>query len=76
MVFLKIRRNWAHAGSTPLLRSLLLNGAAYYFVLGLIFALQIVGSMTDRVGAHCPLPFIRPLPIGYSFTIPWWTPSM
>lgn len=70
MVFLKIRKNWAYAGSTPLLRALLLHGAAYYFVLGLTFALQIVGSMNDKVGGHRPLAFFTPLPVGYSSTIP------
>ena len=71
MVFLKIRKNWAYAGPTTLLRTLLLHGAAYYFVLGLTFALQIAGSMNDKVGRHYPLAFFRPLPVGYSFTTPW-----
>ena len=76
MVFLKIRKNWAYAGSAPLLRTLLLHGAAYYFVLGLTFALQMVGSMNNKVGGHHSVAFFRPLPVGYSFTIPWWTPGM
>ena len=58
MVFLKIRKNWAYAGSTPLLRALLLHGAAYYFVLCLTFALQIIGSMNNKVGGHHPLAFL------------------
>jgi hypothetical protein len=76
MVVFKIRKNWSLAGPTPLLQVLLRHGAAYYFVLALAFALQILASMTDEVGAHHPVTFNRPLPVGYSFTMPWWTPSM
>jgi hypothetical protein len=76
MVFFKIRKNWTHAGSTPLLRALLLHGAAYYLVLSLTFGLAIIASMSNEVRGHHLLAFNRPLPAGYSFTIPWWTPSM
>ena len=75
MICLRIRRNRKH-GSTPLLRALLLHGAAYYFILALAFALQIFASMNNKVGGHHLLMFDGPLPIGYSFTMPWWIPSM
>jgi hypothetical protein len=76
MIFVKIRKSWTHAGSTPLLRALLLHGAAYYFVLALAFALQIVASMNNKVSGNHFLAFNRALPVGYSFTILWWTPSV
>ena len=75
MIFLKIRRNQKH-GSTPLLQALLLHGAAYYFVLALAFALQIFASMNNEVGGNHLLTIDRLLPVRYSFTMPWWTPSM
>jgi len=57
MVFLKLRKNWAHAGSTPLIRALLLHGAAYYFVMGLAFGLHMFASMSNEVGGNHILAF-------------------
>ena len=76
MVVFKVRKNWTLAGPTPLLRALLNHGAAYYLVLALAFALQIIASMTNEVGGHHPIKSNKALPVGYSFTTPWWTPSM
>jgi len=56
MVYLKVRTSWTYVGSTPLLRALLLHGAAYYFVLSLAFGVAIVASTSHEVQAlhvHC-----------------------
>ena len=76
MVVFKVHKTWTLAGPTPLLRALLNHGAAYYLVLAFAFAVQIVASMTNEVGGHHPLKFNKALPVGHSFTIPGWTPSM
>ena len=56
MIFLKVRKSWTYLGVTRLLRALLLHGAAYYFVLGVAFGLEIIGSMSNEVCGlyvHC-----------------------
>ena len=51
MIFLKTRKTWAHIGATRLLRALLLHGAAYYFILGVAFGLEILASLSNEVSS-------------------------
>lgn len=70
MIFFKIRKSWKYVGSTRLLRAFLLYGAAYYFVLGLAFGLEIIASMSDEVGGSISVVSKKSLLLGYSFTTP------
>jgi len=69
MIVLKVRKNWNHVRTMPLLRALVLDGAIYYCVFVLAFALEIIASMNSDV---CFISVVsnRPLLVGNSFIIP------
>jgi len=49
MIYLKVRKSWTHVGPSPLLRALLLDGAAYYVALSLALSLEIASSMHSEI---------------------------
>jgi hypothetical protein len=66
MIVLKVRQSWAHVGTLPLFRALILDGATYYFVIALTFSLNIVATMNSEVGGlHFVVPIALDLIIKY-----------
>lgn len=57
MIVLKVYQSWAHVGTLPLFRALILDGATYYFVLALTCGLNIFATMSSEVGT---LRFVVP----------------
>ena len=51
MIALKIRKNWVHVGDTPLARSLIVDGTAYYVVFALAFGLEVLATSNSEVGS-------------------------
>jgi len=59
-----------HVGPMPLFRALVVDGATYYLIFILAFALEIVANSSDVVGRPHFIVSNSPLLIGYSFIIP------
>jgi hypothetical protein len=49
MIVIRVYRVWKHVGSIPLFRTLVLDGATYYVIFMLAFALEIIANTSNVV---------------------------
>ena len=70
MIILKVGKIWIHVGATPLLRALIMDGAAYYFAFCVAFGLDLVANMSNEVGGSITTAFNTCLFMRYSSIIP------
>jgi hypothetical protein len=70
MIIIKAYRSWVHVGPMPLLRALVLDGAIYYLVFVISFAMELVANTSNVVGRLHFTVSDRSLLIGYSCITP------
>lgn len=60
MTLFNVCTRWAHVGTLPLFRSLVVHGAISYLLLTFTFGLDIVAYTNSKVGGFIPLCQVRP----------------